>query len=70
MEINITALNSSSLLSPIVWWIIAAFVPGSIIVFSVLPRWNVVSKLSFSKKILDLQNKCLITDISNTNNKK
>jgi hypothetical protein len=67
LEINITALNSSS---PTVWEMIAAFVPGSIVVFSVLPRWNGVSKLSFSKKVLDLQNKYLITDINNNNNKK
>jgi uncharacterized membrane protein len=33
-----------------VWGTTAAFVPGSV-VFSVLPRWIGVSKLSFSKKI-------------------
>jgi hypothetical protein len=53
--------NSSSPLFPTVWGTIAAFVPGSVFVFSVLLRWNEMSKLSFSKSRLNLQNKYLIT---------
>jgi hypothetical protein len=48
---------------------VAAFVPCSVVVFSVLTRWNGVSKLIFRKKSLNLQN-YLITIANNNNNKK
>jgi hypothetical protein len=62
------AFNSYSPLYPTVRQMISAFVPGSHTVFSVLPRWNGLSKLSFSKRRLNLQNKYFIT--INKNNKK
>jgi hypothetical protein len=59
--------NSSSPLYPSICGMITAFVSGIIVMFSVLPRWNEVSKPNFSKKRLNLQNKYLITV---NNNKK
>jgi hypothetical protein len=60
--------NSFSPPYPTIWGLLAAFISGSLVVLSVLPRWNGVSRLSFSKKRLNLQNKYLIT--VHNNNKK
>jgi hypothetical protein len=64
----VCVFNISSALYPAVMGTLAAFVPGSVVVFSVLPGLNGVSKLNFSKKGLNLQNKSLIT-VNNNNNK-
>jgi hypothetical protein len=41
---------------------VAAFIPGSIVMFTVLHRWNWVSKLKPSARNAESQkNKCLIT---------
>jgi hypothetical protein len=60
-------LNSSSPLYSTVCGTMTAFVSGSVVVFSLLPRWGGISQLSFSKKSLDPQNKYLIA--VNNNNK-
>jgi hypothetical protein len=53
-------LTAPPLFTLTVWRTIAAFVLGSIVVFSVLSRCNRVSKLSLSKRRLNLENKYLI----------
>jgi hypothetical protein len=62
-------VNNSSTLYSTVWGMVAAFLPGSV-VFSLLTRWNGVSRLSIIKKMLNLQNKSLITVNNNNDNKK
>jgi hypothetical protein len=58
--------NSSSPFTLTDWGTIC---PCSVVAFSMPHRWNRVSKLRFSKKRLNLQNKYLITVNNNNNNK-